>query len=63
MGGALGLVQGFGSLGQVIGLAMAGPLYAAGGGQLSFGTGGTIAGLMLMVVLYIGARQAKQKAA
>ena len=63
MGGALGLVQGFGSLGQVIGLAMAGPLYAAGGGQLSFGTGGTIAGLMLVVVLYIGARQAKQKAA
>ena len=40
---------------------MAGPLYAAGGGQLSFGTGGTIAGLMLVVVLYIGARQAKQK--
>ena len=63
MGGALGLVQGFGSLGQVIGLAMAGPLYAAGGGQLSFGTGGTIAALMLVVVLYIGARQAKQKAA
>ena len=36
MGGALGLVQGFGSLGQVIGLTAAGPLYLSGGAGLSF---------------------------
>lgn len=57
MGGALGLVQGFGSLGQVIGLALAGPLYAAGGGQLSFGSGGTVSALMLFVVIYIALRR------
>ena len=39
MGGALGLVQGFGSMGRVIGLTIAGPLYQAGTGQLSFGFG------------------------
>lgn len=53
MGGALGLVQGFGSLGQVIGLAAAGPLYATGAGQLSFGTGGTISFLLLLTVFFI----------
>ena len=56
MGGALGLVQGFGSLGQVAGLAMAGPLYAAGSAPLSFGTGGTISLAMLVVIIYIGRR-------
>ena len=56
MGGALGLVQGFGSLGQVVGLAMAGPLYAAGSAPLSFGTGGTISLAMLVVIIYIGRR-------
>ena len=55
MGGALGLVQGFGSLGQVIGLAAAGPLYAAGGGQMSFGTGGIIS-LALLVTIFIIAK-------
>ena len=54
MGGALGLVQGFGSLGQVVGLAMAGPLYAAGSAPLSFGTGGMISLAMLVVIIYIG---------
>ena len=53
MGGALGLVQGFGSLGQVIGLAAAGPLYATGAGQLSFGTGGAISFILLMVIFVI----------
>ena len=53
MGGALGLVQGFGSLGQVIGLAAAGPLYATGGGRLSFGTGGAISIALLVVIIYI----------
>ena len=56
MGGALGLVQGFGSLGQVVGLAMAGPLYAAGSAPLSFGTGGMISLAMLVVIIYIGRR-------
>ena len=56
MGGALGLVQGFGSLGQVIGLAAAGPLYAAGGGQLSFSTGGVISLLLLAVILFLATR-------
>ena len=56
MGGALGLVQGFGSLGQVVGLAMAGPLYAAGSAPLSFGTGGFISLAMLVVIIYIGRR-------
>ena len=56
MGGALGLVQGFGSLGQVIGLAAAGPLYAAGGGQLSFSTGGFISLLLLAVILFLATR-------
>ena len=64
MGGALGLVQGFGSLGQVIGLALAGPLYATGGGQLSFGAGGVVSFLMLLCVLVIALKQrADQKAA
>ena len=58
MGGALGLVQGFGSLGQVVGLAMAGPLYAAGSAPLSFGTGGMISLAMLVVIIYIGRRAA-----
>lgn len=56
MGGALGLVQGFGSLGQVVGLAMAGPFYAAGSAPLSFGTGGFISLAMLVVIIYIGRR-------
>ena len=56
MGGALGLVQGFGSLGQVVGLAMAGPLYAAGSAPLSFGAGGFISLAMLVVIIYIGRR-------
>lgn len=55
MGGALGLVQGFGSLGQVIGLAAAGPLYAVGGGQMSFGVGGAIS-LALLATIFIIAR-------
>ena len=50
MGGALGLVQGFGSMGQVIGLSIAGPLYQAGTGQLSFGFGFVITLLLLAIV-------------
>ena len=61
MGGALGLVQGFGSLGQVIGLALAGPLYATGGGQLSFGAGGMISALLLGTVFIIAARRSASR--
>ena len=56
MGGALGLVQGFGSMGQVIGLSIAGPLYQAGTGQLSFGFGFVITLLLLAIVWRIKTR-------
>jgi MFS family permease len=56
MGGALGLVQGFGSMGQVIGLSIAGPLYQAGTGQLSFGFGFVITLLLLAIVWQIKTR-------
>ena len=56
MGGALGLVQGFGSLGQVIGLTAAGPLYSLGGGGLSFGIGGVMCVILLMVAVLITAK-------
>ncbi|MGB1933943.1 MAG: MFS transporter [Candidatus Puniceispirillaceae bacterium] len=57
MGGALGLVQGFGSMGQVIGLSIAGPLYQAGTGQLSFGFGFVITLLLLAIVWRIKTRR------
>ena len=63
MGGALGLVQGFGSLGQVAGLAAAGPLYAAGGGQLSFGTGGVICCLLVVILLFVAKAHPQSSAA
>ena len=57
MGGALGLVQGFGSMGQVIGLSIAGPLYQAGTGQLSFGFGFVVTLLLLAIVWWIKIRR------
>ena len=57
MGGALGLVQGFGSMGQVIGLSIAGPLYQAGSGRLSFGFGFVITCMFLVVVWQIKSRR------
>ena len=57
MGGALGLVQGFGSMGQVIGLSIAGPLYQVGTGQLSFGFGFVITLLLLAIVWRIKTRR------
>ncbi|CAI8297634.1 MAG: Tetracycline resistance protein, class B [Rhodospirillaceae bacterium] len=57
MGGALGLVQGFGSMGQVIGLSIAGPLYQVGTGRLSFGFGFVVTCLLLVVVWQIKSRQ------
>ena len=57
MGSALGLVQGFGSMGQVIGLSIAGPLYQSGTGQLSFGFGFVITLLLLAIVWWIKTRR------
>ena len=50
MGGSLGTVQGFGSLGQVLGLIIAGPLYELGGAHYSFGVG-TIVTVCLLVIV------------
>jgi MFS family permease len=53
IGGALGLVQGVGSLGQVAGLLLAGPLYERGGGALTFGLGAAASALLCVVVIWI----------
>jgi len=53
MGGALGLVQGFGSLGQVIGLTAAGPLYLSGGAGLSFSFAALISVCLLITLFFI----------
>jgi len=53
IGGSIGLVQGFGSLGQVSGLILAGPLYQLGGGGLTFGTGGVICFGLALTNLWI----------
>ena len=53
MGGALGTVQGFGSLGQVGGLVLAGPLYHLGGAKYSFGFGAVITCILLTIALYL----------
>ena len=56
MGGALGMVQGFGSLGQVGGLALAGPLYHLGGAHYSFGFGAAITLILLAVAFHLHQR-------
>ena len=53
MGGALGTVQGFGSLGQVGGLVLAGPLYHLGGAKYSFGFGAVITCILLAIALFL----------
>ena len=50
MGGSLGTVQGFGSLGQVLGLIIAGPLYELGGAHYSFGVGTAVTVCLLFIV-------------
>jgi MFS family permease len=50
MGGSLGTVQGFGSLGQVLGLIIAGPLYELGGAHYSFGVGTAVTVCLLIIV-------------
>ena len=56
MGGALGMVQGFGSLGQVGGLVLAGPLYHLGGAHYSFGSGAAITLILLAVAFHLHQR-------
>lgn len=53
MGGSLGVIQGFGSLGQVGGLILAGPLYDLGGSQYPFGFGVAVTLAMLLLVPYL----------
>lgn len=53
MGGALGMIQGFGSLGQVAGLVLAGPLYDLGGSQYPFGFGAAVTLVMLGLVPFL----------
>ncbi len=50
VGGVMGVIQGLGSLGQVLGLVMSGPFYELGGGVLTFGFGAVIS-LMLFIVI------------
>lgn len=57
VGGSLGTIQGFGSLGQVGGLVLAGPLYDLGGSQYPFGFGAVVT-LSLFVILTFLARPA-----
>jgi MFS family permease len=52
-GGSLGTIQGFGSLGQVIGLVIAGPLYDLGGAQYSFGVGAIVTLMLVCMVPYL----------
>ncbi len=49
-GGSLGTIQGFGSLGQVVGLVVAGPLYDLGGSQYPFGFGAVVTICLVAIV-------------
>ena len=60
MGGALGTVQGFASLGQVGGLVLAGPLYQLGGAHFPFGFGVCMTSLLLFVMIVLKRRPAMQ---
>ena len=57
MGGSLGFVQGCGSIGQVLGLVSAGPFYSVGGGVASFGFGGGITCVLLLIIWIISRQQ------
>ena len=62
MGGTLGTVQGFASLGQVAGLVLAGPLYELGGSHYPFGFGACITFILLIVVIVLKRRPAMKAA-
>lgn len=53
MGGSLGMIQGFGSLGQVMGLTIAGPLYDLGGSQYPFGVGALVTLTLVLMVPFL----------
>ncbi len=53
MGGSLGMIQGFGSLGQVAGLIIAGPLYDLGGAQYPFGVGALVTVSLVAMVPFL----------
>ena len=50
IGSIMGAIQSMGSLGQVLGLVIAGPLYELGGGVMTFGFGSFISFLLLLVM-------------
>jgi DHA1 family tetracycline resistance protein-like MFS transporter len=52
-GGSLGVVQGFGSLGQVMGLVVAGPLYDLGGTSYPFSFGALVMFGMLAILPFL----------
>jgi len=62
MGGALGTVQGFASLGQVAGLVLAGPLYQLGGSHYPFAFGAGITAVLLGIVIVLKRRQSAHSA-
>lgn len=57
IGGSLGIVQGFGSLGQVSGLMLAGPLYQYGGGLFTFGAGSIVCLALILSLLWVMMRR------
>ena len=60
MGRALGMVQGFNSLGHVVCLVLAGPLYQIVGAHFPFGFGVCITSLLLFVMIVLKRRPAMQ---
>ena len=61
MGGSLGFMQGYGSIGQVLGLVSAGPFYAFGGGVASFGFGTAVTCCLMVFILMMLSRQCRQR--
>ena len=61
MGGSLGFIQGCGSIGQVVGLVSAGPLYAFGGGLASFGFGSAVTCCLLVFILMMFSGQRRRQ--
>jgi len=61
IGGSLGFIQGCESIGQVLGLVSAGPVYAFGGGVASFGFGTAVTCCLLVFILMMLSRQRRQQ--
>ena len=60
MGGAQGAVQGFASLGQVVGVVLAGPLHQPGEAHFPFGFGMCNTSFLLIVMIVLKRRPAMQ---